>query len=87
MNIHTTKELSALVRSSRKAKQWTQAELAEKVGVKPLWISQFENGKDTAQIGLVLRTLRAVGVSLQTSTPAPPNESTVDLDDLLESDQ
>lgn len=64
MNIHSAKELGALLRSRRKDRSWTQAELARRADVSPLWISQLERGKSTAQIGLVLRTLKELGLTL-----------------------
>ena len=64
MNIHSAKELGALVRSRRKERGWTQVDLAERADVSPLWISQLERGKSTAQFGLVLRALRELGLIL-----------------------
>jgi len=41
-----------------------QTELAAKVGVGRNWISAVEQGKAKAELGLVLRTLRALGLEL-----------------------
>ncbi len=88
MRIHSSKDLGALVRDRRKSSGWTQAELAERANVKPLWISQFERGKSTAQVGLVLRTFKALGIELWTQNPSPqsPTENfdVIDLDALLD---
>jgi len=65
MFITSVIELGALVRSERKKRNWTQQKLAQQVGVKSLWISQFERGKATAQVGLVLRTLKTLDILLQ----------------------
>ena len=65
MFITSVIELGALVRSERKKRNWTQQKLAQQVGVKSLWISQFERGKPTAQVGLVLRTLKTLDIVLQ----------------------
>lgn len=59
-----------LVREEREKRNWTQSELAERVGVRRLWISEFEQGKTTAQIGLVFRTLKALGLSISVGAPA-----------------
>lgn len=89
MKISSSKELGLLVRDRRKSKGWTQAELAQRAGVKPLWISQFERGKPTAQVNLVLNTLKALSVDLWTSTPPSKASShekkRIDLDELLSS--
>jgi len=87
--VRTAKELGALIRERRKELGWSQSELALKVGVRRLWVSQFEAGKTTAHIGLVLRALRALDLELQIGA-APQSGSgvasgmVVDLDSLLE---
>lgn len=86
MKINSAKDLGLLVRDQRKAKGWTQAKLASKAGVKPLWVSQFERGKPTAQVGLVFQTLKALSIQLWNESPDPlsdPDENGVNLDDLL----
>ena len=89
MIVRSITDLSALVRDRRKQLGWSQSELAEQIGVQRLWVSQFETGKSTAHIGLVMRTLRALDLELQIAPP-PSTEAratdmpTVDLDALLE---
>jgi HTH-type transcriptional regulator/antitoxin HipB len=86
MRIHSAKDLGALVRTHRKKRGWTQKQLASEVGVQALWISQFERGKTTAQIGLVFRTLRALDLSLFTGDPLAvggDRESVIDLDAIV----
>ena len=41
-----------------------QGSLARKVGVSRQWIVEAEKGKPRAEVGLMLRTLNALGVSL-----------------------
>ncbi len=41
-----------------------QAALAEMIGVSRLWVNQVERGKPGASLGLVLRALGALGVTL-----------------------
>lgn len=64
MRIKTVETLGELVRDQRKQRGWSQSRLAEKVGVSRLWIGQFEKGKETVELGLVLKTLRALDLSL-----------------------
>jgi len=40
----------------------TQTALAERTGISRKWIYQFESGKPTAELGLVLRVLEALGL-------------------------
>lgn len=65
MRIKTADVLGELVRDQRKQRGWSQSQLAEKVGVSRLWVGQFENGKETVELGLVLKTLRALDLSLE----------------------
>jgi transcriptional regulator with XRE-family HTH domain len=44
------------VRAARLHRKPSQAELARMSGTTQAWVSGVEKGKDTAQIGLVLRT-------------------------------
>lgn len=86
MIIHSAKELGSLVRSERKRRGWSQRELAEQVGLSPLWISNFERGKSTAHVGLVLRTLKALDVKLRVGEEDKKEHSptvTADLNSLL----
>jgi len=64
MKIHDVGELGALIRDRRGHLGWSQAMLASKIGSQRLWVSQIESGKETAQIGLVLQALRALGVAI-----------------------
>lgn len=86
MIINSAKELGTLVRSERRRRGWSQRELAERVGVSPLWVSNFERGKSTAHIGLVLRTLKALDVKLRVGEErlrSPVPTATADLNCLF----
>jgi putative transcriptional regulator len=65
MRIKTVGALGELVRDQRKRRGWSQSRLAENVGVSRLWVGQFEKGKETVELGLVLKTLRALDLSLE----------------------
>ena len=69
MRIKSVGNLGDLVRDQRKQRGWSQTRLAEKVGVSRLWISQLENGKESVEFGLVLKTLRALDLLLDASKP------------------
>jgi len=64
MEIRTAKDIGALIRDQRKKQKLDQAELAEKVGVNRRWVLEVERGKPRAEIGLVLKTLDALGLAL-----------------------
>ncbi len=65
MILRTSTDIGNLVRDRRKGRGWTQADLAKRLGVSRLWIVQLEQGKDTAQVGLVLRALNELDVPVQ----------------------
>jgi HTH-type transcriptional regulator / antitoxin HipB len=64
MRIQTALELGALIRDARRKKGLDQSSLAAHVGVSRQWVVAIEKGKPGAPIGLVLRTLGALGISL-----------------------
>ncbi len=66
----------------------SQAELAERAGVSRKWIYEFEAGKPTAEFGLLLRVLDALGLGIEL-TPndgeaAAAGETTMDLDAVID---
>lgn len=61
---HNTEELAALIQQTRKTQGMTQEDLAGLTGVGRRFISEVENGKETAQIGKVLIILAALGIGL-----------------------
>ncbi len=72
MHVSSTRDIGLLVRASRTEKGWTQADLARNVGTTQRWISEIENGKATAEIGMVLQTLSMLGIRLEAGVPAAP---------------
>jgi len=62
MVIGTVAELGMRVRERRKELGMLQRMLAERVGTTRQWISNLERGKRTTEIGMVLDTLRALGL-------------------------
>ena len=64
MNIRTPLDLGAAIRDRRRRRGWSQRELAEKVGASRQWVNEIEKGKARTEIGLALRALDALGVTL-----------------------
>lgn len=88
MQVKTSQDIGALIRDQRNKHALTQQQLAAQVGVSRLWIVQLEKGKPTAQLGLALRALKALGVSLDavvspTDKSDRKNESAVNLDRII----
>lgn len=63
MQIQTPVDLGLVIRDRRRKLQLNQTNLARKVGVGRQWIVGIEHGKPRAELGLVLRTLSALGLS------------------------
>ncbi|MFV2021652.1 helix-turn-helix domain-containing protein [Micromonospora sp. LOL_023] len=82
MRISDARDLGLFVRQSRQDKGWTQAHLAQQAGVSRRWLSDLEAGKTSAEVGLALRTLSALGATVNVSFP-PPGANGIDLDELL----
>lgn len=64
MQIRTPLELGLIIRDRRRKLGLTQAELARKIGAGRQWLVAFERGKSRAEVGLVLRALSALDLSL-----------------------
>jgi y4mF family transcriptional regulator len=62
---HSSVEVGRIVVTARRHRGLTQTQLARAVGVTQNWISEIENGKDTAQIGRILRVLSFLKVRLE----------------------
>ena len=73
MLIRTPSEIGAAIREGRRRLKLDQRTLAEKVGVSRQWLIDVEKGKPRAEIGLILRTLNVLGISIRTDEKAPPH--------------
>lgn len=71
MMIRTPADLGALIRERRIKLGLDQVSLAKKAGTSRKWLIEVENGKPRAEIGLIFRTLRALGIALREGEPAP----------------
>ena len=64
MKIFDTKELGKVLRQKRKEAGLTQHDLAQHAGVGVRFISELENGKDTAEIGKALHVFNILGFNM-----------------------
>lgn len=62
--VRNLKDLGAVIRDRRRRLGLDQRALAERVGVSRQWIVEAEHGKPRASVGLILRTLEALGLHL-----------------------
>ena len=64
MQAKTPADIGRLIRSARVAAGLTQSELAARCDTSQTWISFVENGKDTAELGMVLKVLSILKISV-----------------------
>ncbi len=88
MQVRSIRDLGAAVRGRRTDLGLTQAALALRAGVSRKWVYEFEAGKPTAELRLILRVLDALGLALELGYEdgaRPPATGTIaDLDKLIE---
>lgn len=75
MKLKTVSDIAALVRERRRARGWSQEELARHVGVGRDWVIQLEKGKASVELGLVLRAVKELGLRLRFDTEEGPSKS------------
>lgn len=63
--------LAANMRALRKAKGWSQSELAERIGVHLTHVSRVETGKYVPALDFVVRAAHAFGVGVDALLAAP----------------
>jgi HTH-type transcriptional regulator/antitoxin HipB len=87
MRIRTPTDLGAAIRDRRTKLGLAQGALAQKVDVSRQWIVEVEKGKPRAEIGLLLRTIQALGIALMTETADPGKKNggnaAVDIDSIV----
>jgi len=82
MEVQSVRELAAVIRSLRREKGWTQAMLASEAGVGREWVIHMEKGRSSVELGLMMATLKALGVRLHIE-PHTPVETEIDLSRIL----
>ncbi|MCH9673720.1 MAG: helix-turn-helix domain-containing protein [Gammaproteobacteria bacterium] len=85
MHVRNPLELGLVLRNRRRQLRLTQADLADKIGVGRQWLVAVEKGKHGAELGLVLRAMAELGLSVSieadvhvTPTAEQSNPSEID---------
>ncbi|HET6296287.1 MAG TPA: helix-turn-helix domain-containing protein [Kribbella sp.] len=91
VDIRTPHDLGAAARGRRQTLKLSQAEVAAAAGVSRAWVTEFEAGKPTVELGRVLALLEALDLTLDLrasgGTPAqrsPRTRTSPDLGSLME---
>lgn len=65
MMIHSTAELTACLKDRRKWRKLSQAEVADRVGLRQKTVSAFESKPDSTKLDTFFRILSALDLQLQ----------------------
>jgi HTH-type transcriptional regulator/antitoxin HipB len=90
MRIRTAADLGAFIRGRRTKLGMDQIALAKKTGTSRKWLVEVEQGKPRAEIGLILRTLKSLDVSVDLKadssreTPSISNARTPNINSVLD---
>jgi DNA-binding XRE family transcriptional regulator len=68
--------IGALVRQARLAAGITQSELAQRIGASRFWVAAFEKGKPSAELGLALNAIHALGLAIRIEPKTPSGRGT-----------
>jgi HTH-type transcriptional regulator/antitoxin HipB len=71
MRIRTATDLGAFIRERRTKLGMDQIALAKKAGTSRKWLVEVEQGKPGAEIGLILRTLKSLEISIDVEADSP----------------
>ena len=63
-HLRSAKDLGRIIRDERRRQGMTQADLAGLADVGVTFLSQLENGKETVEMGRVIRVLTMLGIDL-----------------------
>ena len=73
MKINTPKDLSAVIKDSRKLKGWTQADLAKRIGVYQRDISNCETKPEKVSVDMLIKLCAALELEFKIAN-LPKNE-------------
>src|ERR1035438_5132384 len=91
MRIRTATDLGAFIRERRTTLRIDQVSLAKRAGTSRKWLVEVEQGKPGAEIGLILRTLKSLEISIDleadssVETPPQGKAKTPDINSVLDS--
>ena len=72
MRVRAPLDIGLIIRDRRRRLGLNQSDLAAKAGVGRQWLIAVERGKPRAEIGMILRTLHALGLALSVGDRVDP---------------
>lgn len=82
--IVTSADVGSVIRTRRRELGLDQHELARMVGASRQWVLGVERGKDRADLSLVLRTLRVLGLTVQVAPLSDASDDPSGVDAVLD---
>ena len=79
--IYGPQQLANQLKLIRTNNNWTQAEIAKRVGVKQATISNFENDPDCCQLQTLFKIMQALQVSMSIQSHENENENENEIED------
>ena len=73
--IYNAKQLANYLKLVRTQNNWSQAEVAKRIGVKQSTLSNFENDPERCQIQTVFKILQALGLTMHIVPNTPQHTS------------
>lgn len=77
MKINTPRDLSAIIKDSRKAKGWTQADLAKRLGVYQRDISNCETKPEKVSVDMLIKLCASLDLELKVDNVCRDKVSTL----------
>lgn len=74
-SVRTAADIGEVIRAARVAQGLSQTELAQRAGLRQPKVSEIERGKDTAHIGIALRMIAALGLTIEIADPEASAQS------------
>jgi len=69
VSITSPQQLGLLIRATRKTQKIRMDDVAGSAGVGPVFVREVERGKDTVQLGRVMKLLAELGIELKADVP------------------
>jgi len=79
MYIKTPRDFGAIIREVRRHNGMSQTDLARALRTSQSWVSEVESGKPTAEIGMVLKALSVLGISIDAQPSYQPDARPQDI--------
>lgn len=69
VDVNSPQILGLLIRATRKSQKLRMDDVAGSAGVGPVFVREVERGKETVQLGRVMKLLNELGIELKVDVP------------------